>query len=265
MSEQADSVHAALSVRRRSPLERIGRWLFKVPNETLRDEWVRKTLLALPRGQKILDAGCGSQQYRPFCAHLTYFGQDFGGYDGVGDTEGLAIEGYRYGDLAYRCDIWSIPELDATFDVVLCTEVLEHIPYPNETIKELVRLTKPGGVLIVTAPFFSIPHMTPYYFISGYHENWYRHVFADNSCEIIEVTASGDAFANVLQEVLRLYKAVRPMPVRLLFGLFLIPIWCVLRLGMAAQFAGAKYLPFGYFVRARKLPSESVSHPEFLG
>jgi SAM-dependent methyltransferase len=242
----------AVPTRQRSPLERIGRVLFKVPNETLRDEWVKKTLAAIPPGQKLLDAGCGSQQYRPFCSHLEYFGQDFGGYDGVGDAEGLAIEGYQYGNLAYRCDVWSIPERDATFDAVLCTEVLEHIPYPNETIKELVRLTKPGGTLVVTAPFFSIPHMTPYFFISGYHENWYRRIFEDNGCEVIEATAAGDAFANVLQEMMRLYKVVQPLPLRLLFGLFLVPVWCVLRLGMAAQFPGAKYLPFGYYVRARK-------------
>lgn len=240
------------TARRRSLFERIGRKVFKVPNETLRDAWVQKILTAIPPGLTILDAGCGSQQYRPFCNHLKYFGQDFGGYDGVGDADGLAIEGYRYGHLAYRCDIWAIPEKDATFDVVLCTEVLEHIPYPNETIKELVRLTKPGGMLIVTAPFFSIPHMTPYFFISGYHENWYRRIFADNGCEIVEVTGSGDAFANVLQEVMRLYKAVRPLPLRLLFGIFLVPVWCVLRLGIAARFPGAAYLPFGYFVRARK-------------
>ena len=83
--------------------------------------------------------------------------QDFGGHDGVGDEEGLAIEGDQYGNLAYCCNIWAIPERDNTFDVGLCTEVLERIPYPNETIKELVRLVKPGGMLIVTAPFFRFP------------------------------------------------------------------------------------------------------------
>ena len=85
--------------------------------------------------------------------------------------------------------------------------------------------------------------MIPYFFISGYHENWYRRIFADNNCKIVEVTAASDAFANVLQEAMRLYKAVPPLPLRLLFGLFLIPVWCVLRLGMAAQFPNAQYLP----------------------
>ena len=66
------------------------------------------------------------------------------------------------------------------------------------------------------------------------------------------MTAAGDAFANVLQEVMRLYKAVQPLPLRLLFGLFLIPVRCVLWLGTAAQFPGAQYLPFGCYVVARK-------------
>lgn len=110
MALATDHAHPAPLSRCRSLLERIGRLLFKVPNETLRDEWVRKTLADIPPGQTILDAGCGSQQYRPCCAHLQYFGQDFGGYNGVGDEEGLASEGYQYGNLACRCDIWAIPE-----------------------------------------------------------------------------------------------------------------------------------------------------------
>lgn len=45
---------------------------------------------------------------------------------------------------------------------------------------------------------------------------------------------------------------MQPLALRVLFGLFLMPVWCVLRLGMAAQFPGAQYLPFGYYVLARK-------------
>lgn len=43
-----------------------------------------------------------------------------------------------------------------------------------------------------------------------------------------------------------------PIPLRKLFMLFLVPVWCVLRLAMAAQLPGAQYLPFGYYVLARK-------------
>ncbi len=86
---------AVATVRKRSLLERIGRAILEVPNEALRDEWVRATLQAIPPGASILDAGCGSQKYKAYRSHLRYFGLDFAGYDGVGDDRGLAIEGCR--------------------------------------------------------------------------------------------------------------------------------------------------------------------------
>jgi len=52
---------------------------------------------------------------------------------------------YQYGKLDYVGDIWNIDVADNTFDAVLCTEVFEHIPYPNDTVAELSRLIKPGG------------------------------------------------------------------------------------------------------------------------
>lgn len=41
---------------------------------------------------------------------------------------------------------------DNTFDVTLSYETLEHVPWPYEYIKELVRVTKPGGTIVLTTP-----------------------------------------------------------------------------------------------------------------
>lgn len=41
---------------------------------------------------------------------------------------------------------------DDSFDIVVCTEVLEHLPNPNETLKEIYRVLKLGGVAIITTP-----------------------------------------------------------------------------------------------------------------
>ena len=56
---------AVATARKRSLLKRIGRSIFKVPNEALRDECVRATLQAIPPGASILDAGCGSRAIAP--------------------------------------------------------------------------------------------------------------------------------------------------------------------------------------------------------
>ncbi|MGA2913324.1 MAG: class I SAM-dependent methyltransferase [Methanoregula sp.] len=58
----------------------------------------------------------------------------------------------------------SIPELDASFDAIMCIEVFEHLPEPILAIKEFSRLLKPDGHLILTAPFCCLTHMAAYYF-----------------------------------------------------------------------------------------------------
>jgi len=53
-----------------------------------------------------------------------------------------------------RGDVTRLPFADHTFDLVICSEVLEHIPEDNNAISELVRVLKPGELLAVTVPRF---------------------------------------------------------------------------------------------------------------
>jgi ubiquinone/menaquinone biosynthesis C-methylase UbiE len=49
-------------------------------------------------------------------------------------------------------DIEAMPFEDASFSTVVCTEVLEHVPYPETALAEMARVLKPGGVLIGSVP-----------------------------------------------------------------------------------------------------------------
>lgn len=51
---------------------------------------------------------------------------------------------------------------DESFDVVLCTEVLEHLPEPQAAIDEMFRVLKPGGTLILTTRFLFPIHDAPH-------------------------------------------------------------------------------------------------------
>jgi len=49
--------------------------------------------------------------------------------------------------------ITGMPFAPAIFDIVLCSEVLEHVPEDDKAVSELRRVLKPGGVLVVTVPY----------------------------------------------------------------------------------------------------------------
>ncbi len=57
---------------------------------------------------------------------------------------------------AVEGDIESMPFDDATFSTVVCTEVLEHVPYPVTAVSEMRHVLKPGGVLIGSVPCRSL-------------------------------------------------------------------------------------------------------------
>ena len=176
-------------------------------NELNRQAWLKKTLEELSAGACLLDAGAGELQNRKYCGHLNYVSQDFCQYRG---KRGGAIDAglqtadwdTRHIDLA--SDITAIPAPDASFDAILCSEVLEHVPEPTHALDEFARLLKPGGKLILTVPFASLVHMAPYHYCSGFTRYWYEYHLSQRGFEIVELTPNGDWFAYLKQEIVRL-------------------------------------------------------------
>jgi len=135
---------------------------------------------------------------------LQYVSQDFCQYEGKGDEKGLHPGKWDTSNIDIICDITAIPEPDSSFDAILCSEVLEHIPEPEKALDEFTRLLKLGGILILTAPFASLVHMAPYHYITGFSRYWYEYHLPKRGFEIIELTPNGDWFDYVRQEILRL-------------------------------------------------------------
>lgn len=173
-------------------------------NAETRDVWVKKTLSRMPSGLRILDAGAGTGRYREFCSHLKYVSQDFCKYNGKNSGVGLQTRTSAGLDVDIRCDIVDIPEPDSSFDIVLCTEVLEHLPNPIAAIQEFSRLLRAGGFLILTAPFCSLTHYAPYHYYSGFNRYFYEKFLIENGFGILSMTANGSFFEYLMQEVSRI-------------------------------------------------------------
>jgi SAM-dependent methyltransferase len=167
-------------------------WLIRW-NPKTRDKWVAKSAVEIPEGSRVLDIGAGGCPYRHLLGHCIYKTHDFE------QLESSKIAQGAYGRLDYVSDITEIPEEDATFDAILCTEVLEHVPDPRAALLEMTRLLRPGGTLLLTAPLGSGLHQQPFHFYGGYTPWWYEKFCAEAGLDIVSLEANHGSYAHASQ------------------------------------------------------------------
>lgn len=172
-------------------------------NALIRDEWIINKLGEISEGKLLLDAGAGEQRYRTYCSHLKYIAQDFGKYVPNEMLAGLQRDSWNYSGIDITCDIIDIPLEDEAVDVILCTEVFEHLKNPLLAIKEFSRILKRNGTLILTAPFCCLTHMAPYFYYNGFSEYWYKAHLSEYGFEIKEFVSNGNYFKYICQELFR--------------------------------------------------------------
>lgn len=224
-------------------------------NESSRIAWLQKSLVQVYPGSRILDAGAGERKFRGFCNHLNYVAQDFAQYDGKGDARGLQTGAWDQSKLDIVSDIASIPEPDGSFDAIMCIEVFEHLPDPLAAIREFARLLRPGGQLILTAPFCSLTHYAPYHFYTGFNRYFYETHLPSCSFHVDELVENGNYFEYLAQEVRRIPTvAERYANKRTTLLESLATRWVLNMLNRfsASDKGSSELLHYGCFVRATK-------------
>ncbi len=96
---------------------------------------------------RLLDVGCGQKPYEPF------FSPYAASYIGVDPVDNPRAE--------LKGSVEDLPVEDGSFDVVLCSQVLEHCDDPARAIWELHRVTAPGGRLLLSTHGVQVYHPSP--------------------------------------------------------------------------------------------------------
>lgn len=110
---------------------------------------------------RVLDIGCGDKPYQKYFTHADrYIGVDFRQYS---HTKGYAQAGKPdvYFPPNYTAT-FRLPFADNSFDHAVSFQVIEHHPEPDTLISEIARVVKPGGQIIISAPFIWSIHEAPH-------------------------------------------------------------------------------------------------------
>ncbi len=137
----------------------------------------------LPAGALVLDAGAGEGRFRELFAHTNYWGVDLA----VGDSA------WNYSRLDAINSLERLCFADNTFDAVVFTQVMEHLPEPAAVLAEIARVLRPGGRLILVAPQSWHAHQIPHDFYR-YTAYGIRHLLEKNGLAVEEMTPLGGYF-----------------------------------------------------------------------
>jgi len=147
-----------------------------------------KVLGSLFLSGKILDVGCGSKPYQKFFVNSTeYIGLEI-------DTP----ENRNHKKADYFYDGKSFPFENGSFDSILTSQVFEHVFNPDEFLKEVNKVLKTQGVLLLTVPFVWDEHEQPFDY-ARYSSFGLRHILEKHGFEIMEQRKSVDDIRVIFQ------------------------------------------------------------------
>lgn len=142
---------------------------------------------------RVLDVGCGPKPYYPF------FAERASEYVGVDVVENPVAE--------FRGSVEALPVDDAAFDIVLCTQVLEHCDDPAQAVRELRRVTAPGGRVLASTHGVQVYHPSPEDYWRWTHAGL-RRLFTEHAdWESVEVRPGGGT-ASCLAMLLGVYTEI---------------------------------------------------------
>ncbi len=128
----------------------------------------------------------------------------------------IDIDPIRSPDILGDISCTSFP--DSSFDTVIALEVFEHINLPQKAIKEIYRILKPKGILLLSIPFIFPIHDEPHDY-----QRWTLHgcKFLTNKFHNVQITNKHNEFISIFIVVSRLFFSANNLLLRLLGAIFI--------------------------------------------
>ena len=139
-------------------------WWYRGRRRIIRAELDR---LELPAGARVLDAGCGSGRT---LQELTAYGAEIHGIELEPEAADVA-RSRGHGEIRIG-RLEELPYADGWFDLITCLDVIEHTPDDRVALRELRRVSKAGGWLLVTVPAY--PALWSLHDEANHHYRRYR-------------------------------------------------------------------------------------------
>lgn len=177
-------------------------------NDEFRADWIRNSILEISsksaKNLKLLDVGAGPSSLKPWISSLgiSYFSSDFNNYKPDKNAIGQQSLDWKYAEHDFVCDLLEIPE-DQKYDIVICTEVLEHVPDPVKALTKLEVLLNENGSLLISVPLHSQIHHAPFFYSAGLSPFWFIHHHNLGNTKIDKLEIYGDYEDFLRQEISR--------------------------------------------------------------
>jgi SAM-dependent methyltransferase len=151
----------------------------------------------LKQNDLVFDIGCGNKPFEPYIRKLIESNEknSYIGCDIVQSSENK---------VDILCEATNIPVTSESYDVVICTQVLEHVFDHQKLLEEAYRLLKPGGRFIISAPFIWEMHEIPFDFFR-FTKFGFETMLKHSGFEIKECVSSGGKWATIGQLLIQCF------------------------------------------------------------
>ena len=185
---------------------------------------------------RVLDGGAGNRPYQSLFKQQNYQSCDMPG-------------GFYKQAHDFECFMHETPCEDNEYDRVLLTQVLEHVPDPLAVLREIKRILKPGGRLLLSVPLNAPLHGEPWHFFHFTHHG-IEQLAKQSGFHITEIEKVGGGFwligKNLPVILIKIFKQFDPFRARKRGQN---PLFCVLMNLLLLPLYPLAYLPAAYLIR----------------